>query len=126
VLDWLLEGRETVLASFFNVLSLTGTGALCHRLAEYRHEFAIAMDSLVAVRDTSYAHILVAGEARVGAQFFLCDQLDGGFGLVTDYLVPLSASSLYFWHIWTYSDVVELHVCVWCILINRYILEREL
>jgi len=54
---------------FFHILPLTGSGSLCHCLAEEGHELAI----------------VVTCESRVGAQIFLGAELMGGFRLVFNY-----------------------------------------
>ena len=70
------------------ILPLAGSSSFSDCLAEYTHEFAIAMD-LISPPSCYYMReldVLVSCESRVCSQVLLSNQLVRGFGLVLDYL----------------------------------------
>lgn len=73
---------------FFHILPLARSSSFSNCLAEYTHEFAIAMD-LISPLPCHYIQeldALASCESRVCAQVLLSNELVGGFSLVLDYL----------------------------------------
>jgi hypothetical protein len=106
------DGRGSTL--FFYILPLAGSSSFSDCLAEYTHEFAIAID-LISPPSRYYIRgldVLVSCESRVCAQVLLGHKLVRGLGLVLDYLDSGQSEIIFGYRSGdTYADVKQLHDC---------------
>lgn len=104
-------GRSTL---FFYILPLAGSSSFSDCLAEYTHEFAIAMD-LINPPSRHYIRgldVLVSCESRVCAQVLLGHKLVRGLSLVLDYLDSGQSKIISAYMSGDkYADVKQLHDC---------------